>query len=220
MSDPLYLLSVEDGVALVTLNRPQAMNSINRDLRLQLLELFPALDLRDDVNVIVLTGAGDKAFCTGADLKERAGRTTAQRLCARAPYPVRSSSDGSQRLVHQPLLYLGEEDGLGRVVQHAAPVDGLGRQAVLQGADGLLRQLVAVEPERVHGGGGGPETPRARLIGPSRHSAMIGAVEKNRTSTVFPPQRPQRCASTSSATTACPGSIRAPKAVCPGAPGA
>ncbi len=77
MSDPLYLLSVEDGVALVTLNRPQAMNSINRDLRLQLLELFPALDLRDDVNVIVLTGAGDKAFCTGADLKERSARTTA-----------------------------------------------------------------------------------------------------------------------------------------------
>jgi enoyl-CoA hydratase/carnithine racemase len=73
----LYLLSVEDGVALVTLNRPQAMNSINRDLRLQLLELFRALDLRDDVNVIVFTGAGDKAFCTGADLKERSSRTTA-----------------------------------------------------------------------------------------------------------------------------------------------
>ena len=77
MSDPLYLLTVEDGVALVTLNRPQAMNSINRELRLQLLELFPLLDLRDDVNVIVLTGAGDKAFCTGADLKERSSRTTA-----------------------------------------------------------------------------------------------------------------------------------------------
>ena len=77
MPDPLYLLDVADGVALVTLNRPQAMNSINRDLRLQLLELFPALDLRDDVNVIVLTGAGDKAFCTGADLKERSSRTTA-----------------------------------------------------------------------------------------------------------------------------------------------
>jgi enoyl-CoA hydratase/carnithine racemase len=72
-----YLLDVADGVAVVTLNRPEAMNSINRELRLQLLELFPALDLRDDVSVIVLTGAGDKAFCTGADLKERAGRTTA-----------------------------------------------------------------------------------------------------------------------------------------------
>ena len=35
MPDPLYLLDVADGVALVTLNRPQAMNSINRDLRLQ-----------------------------------------------------------------------------------------------------------------------------------------------------------------------------------------
>jgi len=77
MPDPLYVLAVADGVAVVTLNRPEAMNSINRELRLQLLELFPALDLRDDVKVIVLTGAGDKAFCTGADLKERAGRTTA-----------------------------------------------------------------------------------------------------------------------------------------------
>ena len=46
MSDPLYLLTVEDGVALVTLNRPQAMNSINRELRLQLLELFQSWMVR------------------------------------------------------------------------------------------------------------------------------------------------------------------------------
>jgi len=73
---PLHLLSVEDGIAVVTLNRPEALNSINRALRLELLELYPALDLRKDVKVIVITGAGDKAFCTGADLKERSTRTT------------------------------------------------------------------------------------------------------------------------------------------------
>jgi enoyl-CoA hydratase/carnithine racemase len=72
----MHLLSVEDGIALVTLNRPAALNSINRALRIELLELFPALDLRKDVKVIVITGAGDKAFCTGADLKERSTRTT------------------------------------------------------------------------------------------------------------------------------------------------
>jgi enoyl-CoA hydratase/carnithine racemase len=72
----MHLLSVEDGIALVTLNRPAALNSINRALRLELMELFPALDLRKDVKVIVITGAGDKAFCTGADLKERSARTT------------------------------------------------------------------------------------------------------------------------------------------------
>ena len=73
---PLHLLTVEDGVAVVTLNRPEALNSINRALRLELMALFPALDLRKDVRVIVITGAGDKAFCTGADLKERSARTT------------------------------------------------------------------------------------------------------------------------------------------------
>ena len=75
-TDPLYLLAVEDGVAVVTLNRPAAMNSLNAQLRVELFSLFPQLDLREDVRVIVVTGAGDKAFCTGADLKERAARST------------------------------------------------------------------------------------------------------------------------------------------------
>ena len=74
---PLHLLTVENGVAVVTLNRPEAMNSLNTQLRAELTALLPELDLRDDVRVIVLTGAGDKAFCSGADLKERAARTTA-----------------------------------------------------------------------------------------------------------------------------------------------
>src|ERR671926_859374 len=73
---PLHLLNVENGVAVVTLNRPEALNSINKALRLELLELFPALDERQDVKVIVITGAGDKAFSTGADLKERSTRST------------------------------------------------------------------------------------------------------------------------------------------------
>ena len=73
---PLHLLSIEDGIALVTLNRPAALNSINRALRVELLALWPELDLRKDVKGIIVTGAGDKAFCTGADLKERSTRST------------------------------------------------------------------------------------------------------------------------------------------------
>ena len=73
---PLHLLTVENGVAVVTLNRPEAMNSLNTQLRTELMTLLPQLDLRDDVRVIVITGAGDRAFCTGADLKERATRST------------------------------------------------------------------------------------------------------------------------------------------------
>ena len=80
---PLHTLSMEEGVALVTLNRPQALNSINRALRLELLELFPRLDMDRNVKVIVITGAGDKAFCTGADLKERSANTTEEMVYER-----------------------------------------------------------------------------------------------------------------------------------------
>jgi enoyl-CoA hydratase/carnithine racemase len=77
---PLHLLAVENGIAVVTLNRPEALNSLNHALRLELMGLFPALDQRKDVKVIVITGAGDKAFCTGADLKERSARTTEEMI--------------------------------------------------------------------------------------------------------------------------------------------
>jgi enoyl-CoA hydratase/carnithine racemase len=76
-ANPLHLLKVDNNVAVVTLNRPEAMNSLNTQLRAELTALLPSLDTRDDVRVIVITGAGDKAFCSGADLKERAARTTA-----------------------------------------------------------------------------------------------------------------------------------------------
>ena len=99
---PMHLLSVEDGIAVVTLNRPEALNSINRALRLELLELFPALDLRKDVKVIVITGAGDKAFCTGADLKERSTRTTEEMVYDRHYLTSKSTSTLSN--VSKPVI--------------------------------------------------------------------------------------------------------------------
>ena len=86
------LLDVADGIAVVTLNRPEALNSINRAMRMEMLELFPALDLRKDVKVIVITGAGDKAFCTGADLKERSARTTEEMVFERHYMTGRSNT--------------------------------------------------------------------------------------------------------------------------------
>lgn len=70
-SKPLYKLDIDDGVAVVTLNRPEVMNAINMQLRGELMAMLPELDARREVRVVVFTGAGDKAFCTGADLKER-----------------------------------------------------------------------------------------------------------------------------------------------------
>jgi methylglutaconyl-CoA hydratase len=99
---PLHLLNVEDGIALVTLNRPAALNSINRALRMELLELFPALDLRKDVKVIVITGAGDKAFCTGADLKERSTRSTEEMVYDR--HYLVSQSTSALANVSKPVI--------------------------------------------------------------------------------------------------------------------
>lgn len=76
----LHTVRIEDGVALVTLNRPEVHNALNHALRHELLDRLPALDLDDRVRVLVLTGAGERAFCTGADLKERSARTTAEML--------------------------------------------------------------------------------------------------------------------------------------------
>ena len=64
--------------AWVTLNRPDVPNALSRDLNLRLRELAVALGTRDDVHTIVITGAGDKAFCAGADLKERRGVPAAE----------------------------------------------------------------------------------------------------------------------------------------------
>ena len=86
------LLDVADGIAVVTLNRPEALNSINRAMRMEMLELFPALDLRKDVKVIVITGAVDKAFCTGAYLKERSARSTEEMVFERHYMTGRSNT--------------------------------------------------------------------------------------------------------------------------------
>ena len=63
----------DDGVAVVTLNRPDVHNAFNSLMQRELHTLWRALRRRDEVRCIVLTGAGDKAFCTGIDRMEQMG---------------------------------------------------------------------------------------------------------------------------------------------------
>lgn len=67
------LLAKKEHVALVTMNRPEAMNAMNTALCKSLKETADALEDDDDIWVIVITGAGEKAFCAGIDLRERKG---------------------------------------------------------------------------------------------------------------------------------------------------
>lgn len=64
------LYEVADGIGRITLNRPQVYNALNPGLIRNLTAAVEAAGADPTVRVVVLTGAGDKAFCSGADLKE------------------------------------------------------------------------------------------------------------------------------------------------------
>jgi enoyl-CoA hydratase len=61
---------VADGVATITLNRPDVLNAMNDAMRRELTRCFGDLADDDDVRVVVVTGAGDRAFSAGADIRE------------------------------------------------------------------------------------------------------------------------------------------------------
>jgi methylglutaconyl-CoA hydratase len=67
------LVEAKGAVTWVTLNRPDVRNALSRDLNVQLSQLASDLSQDDSVHAVVITGAGEKAFCAGADLKERKG---------------------------------------------------------------------------------------------------------------------------------------------------
>jgi enoyl-CoA hydratase len=86
MTYETLLFSIEDRVATITLNRPKVLNALNAAMLRELDELFAALALDDAVRVILLRGAGGKAFAAGADISELAdvdaasGETLAGRI--------------------------------------------------------------------------------------------------------------------------------------------
>ena len=68
----LSTFEVDGHVARITLNRPEAMNSLNPELRWELSQHYDEVERNDDIWLAVVTGAGERAFCAGADLKHRA----------------------------------------------------------------------------------------------------------------------------------------------------
>ena len=64
------LYEEDDGVATVTLNRPEVHNAFNMQMAHELKDLWMGLRWNEDVRVVILTGAGDKAFCSGLDRQE------------------------------------------------------------------------------------------------------------------------------------------------------
>ena len=72
---PVVLEKRADGIAVLTLNRPDKLNALNTEVRQLLRDHLTELDRDDAVKVVVIHGAGDKAFAAGADIGEFAART-------------------------------------------------------------------------------------------------------------------------------------------------
>lgn len=72
------LMQVENEIAVVTINRPKALNALNSETLAELNETFKEIQLRKDIKVVILTGSGEKSFVAGADISEMVNATPAE----------------------------------------------------------------------------------------------------------------------------------------------
>lgn len=73
MGKSVLVTRLENGIVLITLNRPEAANALSVQMLEELHEAILTCKFDRTIRCVVITGAGEKAFCAGADLKERAG---------------------------------------------------------------------------------------------------------------------------------------------------
>lgn len=149
-SSEVYLASLDDGVAVVRIDRPHAKNALNGTVRCQLAELFSSLTRQDGVRVIVLTG-GEQVFVAGADVKEFAEASPTEmhlrhnerfwEPVARCPKPVIAAVNGfalgggCELAMHCDIIIAGESARFGQ------PEVKLG---LMPGAGGTQRLVRAV----------------------------------------------------------------------------
>lgn len=86
MSDAVLFDAREDGIAIITLNRPEQRNALGKDIRDGLFSAWDRFEHDPKLRVAILTGSGDKAFCAGGDLKEMVERKL--RVPPRDMFPV------------------------------------------------------------------------------------------------------------------------------------
>ena len=72
------LLEVENGIALLTINRPKSLNALNSETLAELNTCLAELENNEEVKVVILTGSGEKSFVAGADISEMVNATPAE----------------------------------------------------------------------------------------------------------------------------------------------
>jgi enoyl-CoA hydratase/carnithine racemase len=152
------LINVSDGVAVVTLNRPGRMNAVSRALATGLFDALESLEADLAARVIVITGSGDRSFCAGADLKERATMPDAE---------VRRFLESLERIEEMGTPVIAAINGfaLGGGLELALACDI--RLASRTASLGLTEVRLGIIP----GGGGTQRLPR--IVGLARAKEMI-----------------------------------------------
>lgn len=100
MSEPPFLFEKRGRVAILTYNRPEKMNAINLEVGRLSREAWERFSSDDELVVAILTGAGDRAFCAGADLGEQIPSFTGSKAGER--WPRRSTQFGHE--IYKPII--------------------------------------------------------------------------------------------------------------------
>ena len=162
MEDMVLLVEERDGIAILTLNRAGVMNSFNFALLQALKEQIEALKFNNNIRVVIITGSGQKAFCAGADLKER---TTYSEIQVKTfIFTIRNLFTSIENL-NKPVIAAINGVALGGGTELALACDI--RIASMNALMGLTETRLAIIP----GAGGTQRLPR--LIGRGKAKELI-----------------------------------------------
>lgn len=162
MGEQVLQMETVDQIAVLTLNRPEAMNSFSFELLNALKDAVWDLRFQKDVRAVIITGAGEKAFSAGADLKERAGMS--QEEVRKFIYTIRNLFTEIEGL-NKPVIAAVNGVALGGGTELLMACDI--RIASMNATMGLTETRLAIIP----GGGGTQRLPR--LIGKGRAKELI-----------------------------------------------
>jgi enoyl-CoA hydratase len=162
MENNCVLVEITEGIAWLKINRPESLNVLNSEVIEFLANILRALDGDSAVKVVVITGAGEKAFVAGGDIKEMAGMTPlAARLFARKGQELIQFIEK----MHKPVIAAVNGYALGGGLELALACDFI--YASEKAKLGLPEVTLGVIP----GFGGTQNLPR--LVGPNKARELI-----------------------------------------------
>ncbi len=162
MTYQTILVDRQDHVATITLNRPDVLNAQNNPMREELLQVFTALKGDEDVRAIIVTGAGERAFSAGADVKEFLESPPPTRLREQRK---RLDYRGEMDRCPQPIIAAIRGFALGGGLELALACD------IRIAAEDAQLGLTEIDLAIIPGGGGTQRLPR--LVGRGKALEMI-----------------------------------------------